>query len=116
MALSRSLGAAIAAAVVNIGFLHGAHAAEADPQAGSSAPVDDKVTELEGLTVLGSRRYDRSSDTETAVPVDVLPMQKAAEQGGNFDLAQTLQYTAPSFISGHQTGADNADSVDSAAL
>ena len=74
------------------------------------------MTELEGVTVLGSRRYDRSSDTETAVPVDMLPMQKAAEQGGNFDLAQTLQYTAPSFISGHQTGADIAESVDSAAL
>ncbi|TCO37289.1 TonB-dependent receptor plug domain-containing protein [Dokdonella fugitiva] len=116
MAVSRSLGAAIAAAVVNIGFLHAAHAAEADPQAGSAAPAEDRMTELEGVTVLGSRRYDRSSDTETAVPVDMLPMQKAAEQGGNFDLAQTLQYTAPSFISGHQTGADNADSVDSAAL
>ena len=79
-------------------------------------PSEDDVTQLEGLTVLGSRRYDRSSDADTAVPVDVLPMAKAAEQGPSFDLAQTLQYTAPSFTSGRQTGADNADSVDSAAL
>ncbi len=77
---------------------------------------DDSVTQLEGLTVLGSRRYDRSSDTDTAVPVDVLPVTKAAEQGPAFDLAQMLEYTAPSFTSGRQTGADNADSVDSAAL
>jgi iron complex outermembrane receptor protein len=78
--------------------------------------ADEPVTQLEGLTVLGSRRYDRGSDTETPVPVDMLPMTKAAEQGASFDLAQTLQYTAPSFTSGRQTGADNADSVDSAAL
>ncbi|MEO5627064.1 MAG: TonB-dependent receptor [Dokdonella sp.] len=82
----------------------------------STPATGDQTTQLEGITVLGSRRYDRGSDTDTPVPVDVLPMTKAAEQGASFDLAQTLQYTAPSFTSGRQTGADNADSVDSAAL
>ncbi len=87
----------------------------ATAQEAAPAP-NDQVTQLEGLTVLGSRRYDRGSDTDTPVPVDMLPMTKAAEQGASFDLAQTLEYTAPSFTSGRQTGADNADSVDSAAL
>ncbi|MBX3689697.1 TonB-dependent receptor [Dokdonella sp.] len=77
---------------------------------------DDKVTRLEGVIVVGSRRYDRGSDTDTAVPVDIVPMTKAADQGASFDLAQTLEYTTPSFTSVRQTGADNADSVDSAAL
>jgi iron complex outermembrane receptor protein len=124
MDTSRKWGAALAAAAFGItGTFAAAPAALAQDAGATQAPaaadkgtVDDKVTQLEGLTVLGSRRYDRSSETETPVPVDVLPMTKAAEQGASFDLAQTLQYTAPSFISGRQTGADNADSVDSAAL
>lgn len=91
-------------------------AVSAQDTGGAQPQTQAKVTELEGITVLGSRRHDRSSDTETPVPVDLLPMTKAAEQGAFFDLAQTLQYSAPSFISGRQTGADNADSVDSAAL
>ena len=121
MVLLRTWGVALAAAMFAIAgqFLLGAaaHAQVAAPsQAADEPPLTDQITQLEGLTVLGSRRYDRSSETETLVPVDVLPMTKAAEQGASFDLAQTLEYTAPSFISGRQTGADNADSVDSAAL
>ncbi len=109
----RTLRAALAAA--GLFAVAPLFAQQAAPQESAPASTDD-VTELQGMVVLGSRRRDRSSDTDTPVPVDVLPMQKATEQGGNFDLAQTLQYTAPSFTSGHQTGADNADSVDSAAL
>ncbi|MDG0864393.1 TonB-dependent receptor [Pelomonas aquatica] len=43
-------------------------------------------------------------------------MSKTAEGGGQFDLAQTLQYLSPSFNSTRQTGADGADLIDSAAL
>jgi iron complex outermembrane recepter protein len=72
---------------------------------------------LDSLTVIGSRRVTtNSSDTETLVPVDVISITKASEQGGQFDLAQTLQYISPSFNSTRQTGADGADLVDSAAL
>ncbi|MBL0162462.1 MAG: TonB-dependent receptor [Xanthomonadales bacterium] len=86
------------------------------PATTETGAPEDKPIELDVMTVLGSRRYGRSSEVDTPVPVDVIPMVKAAEQGSTFDLAQTLQYTAPSFTSGRQTGADNADSVDSAAL
>lgn len=93
-----------------------AHAQQAaahgqDPVSNGSQP-----TELGAVQVLGSRRLERSSDTTSPVPVDVIPMGQQAEQGGQFDLAQTLQYAAPSFTSTRQTGADGADLVDGAAL
>ncbi|MBA5686349.1 TonB-dependent receptor plug domain-containing protein [Rugamonas apoptosis] len=70
---------------------------------------------MQTVNVVGSRRA-ASSATDTAVPVDVIPMNKAAESGGQFDLAQTLTNISPSFNSTRQTGADGADLVDSAAL
>lgn len=83
----------------------------AQEKAGSEAKT------LDSLTVVGSRRVtSNSSDTETLVPVDIISITKASEQGGQFDLAQTLHYISPSFNSTRQTGADGADLVDSAAL
>lgn len=83
------------------------------------APVnasDESSVRLETVTTIGSRRVGRASETTTPVPVDVLPMADAAEKGAQFDLAQTLQYTVPSFNSTRQTGGDGADLVDGAAL
>ncbi|MEO8671579.1 MAG: TonB-dependent receptor [Tahibacter sp.] len=107
-------GAFGAATLINPASL--AQAAEADAAQDTSAIGAPETTELEAVSVVGSRRYGRSSETETAVPVDIVPMDKPAEQGAQFDLAQTLQYIAPSFNSTRQTGADNADLIDSAAL
>ena len=78
-------------------------------------PKKDEPAAIETITVVGSRRVNASS-TDTPVPVDFIPMTKVAEQGGQFDLAQTLQYISPSFNSTRQTGADGADLIDSAAL
>ena len=78
-------------------------------------PQKDEPTVIETVNVVGSRRVNASS-TDTPVPVDFIPMTKVAEQGGQFDLAQTLTYISPSFNSTRQTGADGADLVDSAAL
>ncbi|MES3025841.1 MAG: TonB-dependent receptor [Pseudomonadota bacterium] len=75
-----------------------------------------KTDEMASVTVVGSRRVSNASATETAVPVDFIPMTKVAEQGGQFDMAQALTYISPSFNSTRQTGADGADLVDSAAL
>jgi iron complex outermembrane recepter protein len=82
-----------------------------------AVPADKKeeAKPAETITIVGSRRQNASA-TDTPVPVDFLPMAKATEQGGQFDLAQTLQYASPSFNSTRQTGADNADLIDSAAL
>ncbi|MEO8101398.1 MAG: TonB-dependent receptor [Betaproteobacteria bacterium] len=81
----------------------------------AAAPKKDEPTVIETINVVGSRRVNASS-TDTPVPVDFIPMTKVAEQGGQFDLAQTLQYISPSFNSTRQTGADGADLIDSAAL
>ena len=77
--------------------------------------TDENEATLETVQVVGSRRVGRSA-TETPVPVDVISIEKSAEQGAQFDLMQTLQYAAPSYYSTRQTGADGADLVDSAAL
>jgi iron complex outermembrane recepter protein len=71
---------------------------------------------LQSVNIVGSRRVGNNSATDTVVPVDYIPMTKAAEQSGQFDLAQTLANISPSFNSTRQTGADGADLVDSAAL
>jgi iron complex outermembrane recepter protein len=75
--------------------------------------TEPQVTER--VNIVGTRRT-ASSATDTALPIDVIPLSKATETGGQFDLAQTLQYVSPSFNSTRQTGADGADLVDSAAL
>ena len=75
------------------------------------------TTNLERVTVLGSRKsLPAASSTDTLVPVDIYSMSKITEGGGQFDLAQSLQYLSPSFNSTRQTGADGADLIDSAAL
>ena len=75
----------------------------------------NEPTVIDTINVVGSRRVNASS-TDTPVPVDFISLTKVAEQGGQFDLAQTLQYISPSFNSTRQTGADGADLIDSAAL
>ncbi|MES2740103.1 MAG: TonB-dependent receptor [Pseudomonadota bacterium] len=80
-----------------------------------TAAGGDEAAALQTINVVGSRRAT-SSATDTMVPIDIIPMNKSAEQGGQFDLGQTLQYISPSFNSTRQTGADGADLVDSAAL
>jgi iron complex outermembrane recepter protein len=80
-----------------------------------AAGTNADASKLESVTVVGSRRANASA-TDTPVPVDIIPMTKNAEQGGQFDVGQSLQYTSPSFNSTRQTGADGADLIDSAAL
>ncbi|XHS76976.1 TonB-dependent receptor plug domain-containing protein [Burkholderiaceae bacterium UC74_6] len=81
------------------------------------AQQGQEVSNLDKVTVVGSRKaLPATSETDTLVPVDIYSMSKVAEGGGQFDLAQTLQYLSPSFNSTRQTGADGADLIDSAAL
>lgn len=83
----------------------------------TAAALAQEASSLERVTVVGSRKsLPAASNTETLVPVDIYSMGKVAEGGGQFDLAQTLQYLSPSFNSTRQTGADGADLIDSAAL
>jgi len=81
----------------------------------ATGPVANDAT-IQNVTIVGSRRVGNTSATDTPVPVDYIPLTKAAEQSGQFDLAQTLANISPSFNSTRQTGADGADLIDSAAL
>lgn len=83
----------------------------------TASAIAQETGSLERVTVIGSRKsLPAASSTDTLVPVDIYSMSKATEGGGQFDLAQTLQYLSPSFNSTRQTGADGADLIDSAAL
>ncbi|MBI3347711.1 MAG: TonB-dependent receptor [Burkholderiales bacterium] len=83
----------------------------------TAAALAQEASSLERVTVVGSRKtLPAASSTDTLVPVDIYSMSKATEGGGQFDLAQTLQYLSPSFNSTRQTGADGADLIDSASL
>jgi iron complex outermembrane receptor protein len=94
----------------------GAALAAFSPAALAQTAPAAKADDVQSVTVVGSRRVSNASSTETAVPVDFIPMTKVAEQGGQFDMAQALTFISPSFNSTRQTGADGADLVDSAAL
>jgi iron complex outermembrane receptor protein len=83
----------------------------------TTAALAQEASSLERVTVVGSRKtLSSASSTDTLVPVDIYSMGKIVEGGGQFDLAQSLQYLSPSFNSTRQTGADGADLIDSAAL
>lgn len=100
-----------------ISLYGGAIAALAPTAQAQTIPAAQAGTEpMATVNVVGSRRVGNASSTDTPVPVDFIPLTKVAEQGGQFDLAQTLTYISPSFNSTRQTGADGADLVDSAAL
>ena len=70
---------------------------------------------IEGLTVVGTRRQDRSA-VNTPVPVDVISLADLTPAAARTDLNGILQYVAPSFNSNRQSGADGSDHVDPAAL
>lgn len=81
----------------------------------TTGAAKETTSALEGVTIVGSRRVNASA-TDTPVPIDFIALSKVSEQGGQFDLSQSLQYLSPSFNSTRQTGADGADLIDSAAL
>lgn len=70
---------------------------------------------LGAVEVVGTRSLKRSA-TETAVPVDIIPISKVTNNVGQVDLNQILQYVAPSFNSNRQSGSDGADHIDPASL
>jgi iron complex outermembrane receptor protein len=64
---------------------------------------------------VGSRSPERSR-TDTPVPVDVVPIDEIANETGQLDLGQLLQFVAPSFNSNRQSGSDGSDHIDAATL
>jgi iron complex outermembrane receptor protein len=75
----------------------------------------DEPEELGEIIVVGTRRLDRSAG-DTPVPIDQIALGAMLHRSGHFDVGQVMQFTAPSFNSNRQVGADGADHIDSAAL
>ncbi|WP_018614455.1 TonB-dependent receptor [Segetibacter koreensis] len=73
------------------------------------------AVDLSMVTVIGSRNVSRTR-TETAVPVDVIPVSQVINEIGQVDLNQILTFIAPSFQSSRQTVSDGTDHVDPAQL
>ena len=80
-------------------------------------PADelDATGNLGEIIVVGTRRLDRSA-AEAPVPIDQIPVARLLPSSGRFDVGQLLQFSAPSFNSNRQVGADGADHIDSATL
>ncbi|MCW3110469.1 MAG: outer rane receptor protein, partial [Segetibacter sp.] len=76
--------------------------------------MERSLAELGNVTV-GTRSLRRTA-TETAAPVDIIPISRVMNQLGQVDVNQILQFVAPSFNSNKQSGADGADHVDPATL
>jgi len=70
--------------------------------------------EMETVTVLGSRGKPRTA-LETAVPIDVIG-GAVLQQSPQTDLAQALQYAAPSFHSTKQNIGHGSDHIDPMSL
>jgi iron complex outermembrane receptor protein len=98
--------------------LYGSAALALAPSALAQTATPDaaQAETMQSVRVVGTRRVGPATSTDTPVPVDIIPMTRLAEQGSQFDLAQTLTNISPSFNSTRQSGADGADLVDSAAL
>jgi len=82
---------------------------------GDPNDVSNEPERVGEIIVVGTRRLDRSA-ADTPVPIDQLALAATLHRSGHFDLGQVLQFTAPSFNSNRQVGADGADHIDSAAL
>jgi iron complex outermembrane receptor protein len=74
---------------------------------------DDNL--LDQIVIVGSRRGNRTQ-TETAVPVDVINVGQATMTTARADVTSLLNYTAPSFNYNKQSGSDGADHIDLATL
>ncbi len=81
----------------------------------ADASMNPSAILLGAVEIVGSRNLNRSA-TETAVPIDIIPVSKVTNTVGQVDLNQILQYVAPSFNSNRQSGSDGADHIDPASL
>ncbi len=77
--------------------------------------LNSSAISMSAIEIVGTRSLKRSA-TETAVPIDIIPVSKITNTLGQADLNQILQYVAPSFNSNRQSGGDGADHIDPATL
>lgn len=86
--------------------------------AGSEATVDFNLQEgllIDEVVVLGTRATNRTN-VKSAVPVDVINVEKLVAAAPQTNLNQMMHYTTPSFSSNTQTISDGTDHIDPASL
>ncbi len=80
--------------------------------------LDVKIEEniqLREVQIVGTRSPRRTS-VDTPVPIDIILISEVANDVGQVDINQLLQYAAPSFNANKQSGSDGADHIDPATL
>lgn len=73
--------------------------------------LTNDINQLNEVVLIGTRSAGRVK-LETAVPIDVVNVSKAATTTGRLDLTDILNYAAPSFNYNKQSGSDGADHVE----
>jgi len=76
---------------------------------------EPEATEVQEVIVTGSRSLKARSSVETAAPVDQVSV-KQLTQTGQVEVAQMINFVAPSFNSAKQTIANGTDHIDPATL
>ncbi len=71
--------------------------------------------DIDEVVVLGTRASNRTN-TDLAVPVDVISVSKLATAAPQTNLNQMMHYSVPSFSSNTQTISDGTDHIDPASL
>jgi iron complex outermembrane receptor protein len=89
-----------------------------DASAGSASEVSFDMQsggDLNRIVIIGSRSATVRSNTQTAVPVDVISVRDL-QATGQVEPTQMLNMVAPSFNSSRQTVADGTDHIDPATI
>lgn len=87
-------------------------------EAGKETTIDFVLQEgllIDEVVVLGTRSSNRTN-VQSAVPVDVINVEKLVEAAPQTNLNQMMHYTTPSFSSNTQTISDGTDHIDPASL
>ncbi len=83
--------------------------------AAQGAAATPPASDVADIVVTGSRAPIARSNTDTAAPVDVLNSKQLTETG-QIEVAQMINFVAPSFNSAKQTIANGTDHIDPATL
>lgn len=89
-------------------------APEAAPQE-AGAVADQEPVAAEEIIVTGTRSQQARSNVDTAAPIDVVNAEQLS-QTGQIEVAQMINFVAPSFNSAKQTIANGTDHIDPATL
>lgn len=115
-----TLGVAFSALLSSPAFAQDERGAAEDPASETTYQQDgdatsDEEAAAETIVVTGSRSQQARSNTDAAAPIDVVSGAQLTETG-QIEVAQMINFVAPSFNSAKQTIANGTDHIDPATL